>query len=74
MTTPPNPHDPKSGQDPSRQGQDPARKGGGGPNNPLPGEPGGPSTSGHIEGEEHDEGHDKDRADKDRGAPPPSKR
>ena len=71
MANPPNPHDPKSGQDPSRQSQ----KGGGGPNNPLPGEPGGPSTSGRIEGEDKDQS-DKARTDKDRAAPPqgPSKR
>jgi hypothetical protein len=65
------PNDPKSGasKDETRHEEtqtrpehraDPSRKGHG-PNNPLPGEPGGPSTSGHIEAEDG-----KDKADKDR--------
>lgn len=61
------PNDPKSGASKDEQTRpehrtDPSRKGHG-PNNPLPGEPGGPSTSGHIEAEEA--GKDKDRETRD---------
>lgn len=69
MTNPPNPNDPKSGADKDETRRDTrpehrtdqSRKGHG-PNNPLPGEPGGPSTAGHVEAEEPD----KDKANKDR--------
>ena len=59
MANPPNPNDPKSGSDKDETRPDRERRGGGGPNNPLPGEPGGPSTSGHIEAEEPDKNKDK---------------
>jgi len=73
-------HDPKSDPKghPSQEGerrhteerrdtrQDPSRKGHG-PDNPLPGEPGGPSTSGHIEPSEPAD-KDKDKTkDHDHG-------
>jgi len=63
MTTPPN--DPKSApKDETRPEHrtDPSRKGHG-PNNPLPGEPGGPSTSGHIEAEEAKPDKNRDTRD-----------
>lgn len=47
MSNPQNPNDPKDATRPEHR-TDPSRKGQG-PDNPLPGEPGGPSTSGHAE-------------------------
>jgi hypothetical protein len=80
------PHnDPKSGQDPSRQHEDQSRhgqdqpnrqsKGGGGPNNPLPGEPGGP-TSGYSDEDRKaaEEGQQHARDDKDKGGAAGQKR
>lgn len=65
-STPPNdPKAPARGTEHDRTERDradPSRKSTG-PNNPLPGEPGGPSTSGHVEAEEHDD--DKARGDRD---------
>jgi hypothetical protein len=67
MATPQNPNEPKS--DPARHDKDETRQSprpGHGPTNPLPGEPGGPSSPGHSEAEEpaknkpdHDTPHSK---------------
>jgi hypothetical protein len=76
MTNPPNPNDPKDAprhdRDETRSTTehdraDPSRKGSG-PNNPLPGEPGGPSTAGYSEDDRKaaEEGQRKEREDKDR--------
>jgi hypothetical protein len=72
MTTPQNPNDPKDAprRDDVRNRDDradPSRKGSG-PNNPLPGEPGGPSTSGYSDADRKaaEEGQRKERDDKTR--------
>lgn len=70
MTTPPNPNDPKGRDDETRRPEhrtDQSRKGHG-PDNPLPGEPGGPSTSGRPPAEEGQ------RRERDKAPPPPPDR
>jgi hypothetical protein len=57
------PNQTPAAQEPLRRDQDPSRKSQG-PNNPLPGEPGGPTTSGHAEPSAPPD--DKDRAKDDR--------
>jgi hypothetical protein len=74
MSDPKNPTDPKEARrdrDETRSTEhdraDPSRKGSG-PNNPLPGEPGGPSTAGYSEEDRKaaEEGQRKERDDKAR--------
>ena len=62
MPNPENPNDPKDAR-PDRDRVDPTRKGSG-PNNPLPGEPGGPSTGGHSEAAEEGQRRDAKAPDK----------
>jgi hypothetical protein len=68
MPTSQPPHDaPKSGQK-----ADPKGKTSHGPNNPLPGEPGGPSgPAPHREDEGHDPGHDPGENTKAQAGRPP---
>jgi hypothetical protein len=68
MTTPQNPNDPKDAprrEDTEHDRADPSRKGHG-PNNPLPGEPGGPSTAGYSQEDRKaaEEGQRRARDDK----------
>ena len=67
MTTQ-NPNDPKDARH-DRDDVDPSRKGSG-PNNPLPGEPGGPTTGGHSEGgKAAEEGQRRDAKPADKPKP-----
>jgi hypothetical protein len=74
MQTPQNPNDPKDARrdrdetrSTERDRADPSRKGSG-PDNPLPGEPGGPSTAGYTDDDRKaaEEGQRRDRDDKAR--------
>jgi hypothetical protein len=69
MANPNPPNEKDDRDDPRRDGN--KRTGGGGPNNPLPGEPGGPSTSG-ISDEDRKAAEEGQRRDKP--APDQSKR
>jgi hypothetical protein len=66
MPTPQNPNDPKDEPRHDRDRVDPSRKGSG-PNNPLPGEPGGPSTGGYSDADRKaaEEGQAADKAKPD---------